>query len=149
MKSHLIIDPESEHLTRHSIFIEEYGEKEGNIDQVEVYMKNEFEGTIYFSMIYFNGGSNLYCIDYNFCNNKILKQIEYRPGSDPGPRSLFLDTNNARLYALVNHSLAPHIFVVCSKCNQLIDKIELPANKIQGGVRHDFTHHKNAIALDH
>jgi hypothetical protein len=146
----LIIDPKSTHLIRHSIFIEETSNKEGNIDQVTVYMKNKFEGTIYFSMIYFNGGSNLYCMEYNFINNKILKQTEHRPGSDPGPRSLFIDSKNAKLYALVNHSLAPHVFVVCCRCNRLIDKIKLPANKLLDGVvKPDFTHHKNAIALDY
>jgi len=149
VSSLLIIEPKTPHLVRHSIFFEDRGQKEGNIDQVRVYKKNNSHGTIYFTMIYFNGGSNLYCVDYDFRTNKFLKQRKYNPRSDPGPRSLFLDQSKDRLYTLVNHSLAPYLFVVCCRCNRLIDKIKLPANiDSDGSVRSDFAHHKNAITLD-
>jgi len=151
----LITDINNGDITRLSYSDEPSGEKEGNADQLELFMDDSEKGTIFFSMIYFNGGSGLYTVKYNFKTRKIISTEQHKGYTehfrDPGPRSLFVDTKEGKLYFLVNYDQGPYVFTLCCKSNKIIEKMAIPVNNKSpdGSFTSDLSHDKHAIALNY
>ena len=92
----------------------------------------------------------MHCIPYNFRTNKIIGRKRHRGLDEPGARSLFVDHDQGRLYVLVNYGKSPYIFVICCRCNEIINRIEIPVDNINpdGSWVTQSSHDRKAIAKD-